>query len=204
MPPGFEFPIQNEPVELWTTIAGDASGSDPVTDQRGAHFLRVIGRLKPGVTQEQAQAELTAIAARLEQQYPDKIRARVCVLESALAALVGDVRPMLLLLLGAVACCLADRVRERREPAACARHQPSQRDGDSRGAGREPHARDPPVADRKRVAVVVGRSGRTVAGGVVVRSSGRARQGRHSARASGRASTGACSDSRSASHCSPD
>src|SRR5215213_6068433 len=51
MPPEFEFPIQNEPVELWTTIAGDASGKSPVTAQRGAHFLRVIGRLKPGVTQ---------------------------------------------------------------------------------------------------------------------------------------------------------
>ena len=72
MPPGFEFPIQNDPVELWTTIAADASGKDPVTDQRGAHFLRVIGRLKPGVTEDQAQAELTTIAARLEQQYPDE------------------------------------------------------------------------------------------------------------------------------------
>ena len=106
MPPGFEFPIQNEPVELWTTIAGDASGSDPVTTQRGAHFLRVIGRLKPGVTQEQAQAELTAIAARLEQQYPDNNSRRSLRLESAHAALVGDVRPMLILFLCAVAAVL--------------------------------------------------------------------------------------------------
>ncbi|HEU4766576.1 MAG TPA: ABC transporter permease, partial [Pyrinomonadaceae bacterium] len=72
MPASFEFPIQNEPVELWTTIAGDASGKDPVTEQRGAHFLRVIGRLKPGVTEDQAQAELAAIGARLAQQYPDE------------------------------------------------------------------------------------------------------------------------------------
>ena len=71
MPAGFEFPIQNDPVELWTTIAGDASGEKPVTAMRGAHFLQVIGRLKPGVTQEQAQAEITTIASRLEQQYPD-------------------------------------------------------------------------------------------------------------------------------------
>jgi hypothetical protein len=56
MPASFEFPIQNEPVELWTTIAGDATGKTPVTGQRGAHFLRVIARLKPGVTEEQAQA----------------------------------------------------------------------------------------------------------------------------------------------------
>jgi putative ABC transport system permease protein len=106
MPPSFEFPIQNEPVELWTTIAGDASGSSPVTNQRGAHFLRVIGRLKSGVKPEQAQAEITAIAARLEQQYPDENTRRSLRLESALASLVGDVRPALLILLGAVAFVL--------------------------------------------------------------------------------------------------
>ena len=106
MPPGFEFPIQNEPVELWTTIAGDAAGSEPVTGQRGAHFLRVIGRLKPGVTKEQAQSELTAIAARLEQQYPDENTRRSLRVESAHAALVGDVRPMLILFLCAVAAVL--------------------------------------------------------------------------------------------------
>ena len=106
MPPGFEFPIQNEPVELWTPIAADASGTDPVTGQRGAHFLRVIGRLKPGVTHEQAQSELTAIAARLEQQYPDNNTRRSLRIESAHSALVGDVRPMLILFLCAVATVL--------------------------------------------------------------------------------------------------
>jgi putative ABC transport system permease protein len=106
MPPGFEFPIQNEPVELWTTIAGDASGSDPVTNQRGAHFLRVVGRLKPGVNEEQAQTELTAIAARLEQQYPDENTRRSLRVESAHQALVGDVFPMLILFLCAVAAVL--------------------------------------------------------------------------------------------------
>ena len=102
MPPGFEFPIQNEPVELWTTIAVDA----PMKDQRGAHFLRAIGRLKPGVTEDQAQAELTAIAARLEQQYPDENSRRSLRLESALSALVGDARPMLILFICAVATVL--------------------------------------------------------------------------------------------------
>lgn len=106
MPPSFEFPIQNEPVELWTTIAGDAAGAEPVTSQRGAHFLRVIGRLKPGITEEKAQAELTAIAARLEQQYPDTNTHRSLRVDSALTALVGDIRPALLILLGAVACVL--------------------------------------------------------------------------------------------------
>ena len=108
MPPAFEFPIQNDPVELWTTIAVDVSPSDknPVTEQRGAHFLQVIGRLKPGVTHEQAQAELTAIGSRLEQQYPDTNTRRSFRADSALTALVGDIRPALLILLGAVACVL--------------------------------------------------------------------------------------------------
>ena len=106
MPETFEFPIQNEPVDLWTTIAGDAAGKTPVTAQRGAHFLRVIGRLKPGVTEEQAQAEVKAIAARLEQQYPDENTNKSLRVESALSAMVGDVRPALFILLGAVACVL--------------------------------------------------------------------------------------------------
>lgn len=106
MPPAFEFPIQNEPVELWTTIAGDAAGSDPITAQRGAHFLQVVGRLKPGVTPEQAQSDLNTIGVRLEQQYPDTNTHRGFRLESALTSLVGDIRPALLILLGAVACVL--------------------------------------------------------------------------------------------------
>ena len=106
MPASFEFPIQNEPVELWTTIAGDSSGEEPITAQRGAHFLNVIARLKPNVTPDQAQADLNTIAARLEQQYPDTNSQRGLRFESALMALVGDVRPALLILLGAVACVL--------------------------------------------------------------------------------------------------
>ncbi|HEY8413158.1 MAG TPA: ABC transporter permease, partial [Pyrinomonadaceae bacterium] len=106
MPASFEFPIQNEPVELWTTIAADAEGKSPVTAARGAHFLRVIARLKPNVTPEQAQSEITAIAARLEQQYPDQNTHKSLRLEAALSALVGDIRPALLILLGAVACVL--------------------------------------------------------------------------------------------------
>jgi hypothetical protein len=135
MPATFEFPIQNDPVDLWTTIAGDAEGKSPVTGQRGAHFLRVIGRLKPGVAEEQAQAEVKAIAARLEQQYPDQNTNKSLRVESALSAMVGDVRPALFILLGAVAC-VVNRVRERREPAARASNEPSEGNGDPRSSGR--------------------------------------------------------------------
>ena len=106
MPHGFEFPIQNEPLDLWTTISDDAAGASPMTNQRGAHFLHVIGRLKPGLSEGQAQAEVDTIAGRLEQQYPDTNTHHGIHVESALKALVGDVRPALLILLGAVACVL--------------------------------------------------------------------------------------------------
>ena len=106
MPQGFQFPVQNEPVELWTTVAVDREGKDPVTNERGAHYMHVIGRLKPGVTREQAQAEMTSISARLEQQYPDKNLHKSTRVESTLEALVGDIRPALLILLAAVGCVL--------------------------------------------------------------------------------------------------
>ena len=106
MPRAFQFPIQNEPVELWTTVALDREGKTPITDQRGAHYMNVIARLKPGVSKEQAQAEMASISARLEQQYPDKNLHKRVRIEPALEALVGDIRPALLILLGAVGCVL--------------------------------------------------------------------------------------------------
>jgi putative ABC transport system permease protein len=106
MPEAFQFPVQNDPVELWTTVAVDREGKSPITNERGAHYMEVIGRLKDGVDKVQAQAEMTAIGARLEQQYPDKNLHRSVGVEPALEALVGDIRPTLLILLGAVACVL--------------------------------------------------------------------------------------------------
>ena len=106
MPRSFQFPIQNDPVELWTTTAVDATGESPMTAQRGAHFLNLIGRLKKGVNQKEAQSDVNTIATRLEQQYPDTNTHKGIMIESALNAIVGDVRPALLILLGAVACVL--------------------------------------------------------------------------------------------------
>ena len=106
MPEAFQFPIQNDPVELWTSVAVDREGKDPVTVQRGAHYINVIGRLKPGVSKEQAQAEMAAIMVRLEGQYPDSNLHRGATVQPTLEALVGDIRPALLILLGAVGCVL--------------------------------------------------------------------------------------------------
>jgi putative ABC transport system permease protein len=182
MPPSFEFPIQNDPVELWTTIAGDASGAEPVTGQRGAHFLRVIGRLKSGVSPEQAQAELTAIGSRLEQQYPDTNTRRSLRMESALTALVGDIRPALLILLGAVACVLliaCANVANLLLARATSRHKEMAIRA-ALGASRTRVVRQ--LLTESILLVADRRRRRITPRSVVVRSAGRTRERGHSAR----------------------
>ena len=108
-PARFQFPIQTDPIELYITIAGDASnpdGSKPVTESRGSHSLQAIARLKPGVSIAQAQADLSTIAARLEKQYPDS-NSHFGVLTKPLREdMIGDVRTALYVLFGAVVCVL--------------------------------------------------------------------------------------------------
>ena len=78
-----------------------------MTAQRGADTLEVIGRLKPAVTQEQARAELDVIASNLAKQYPDSNKwYTTAMVEPELEHLVGDTRPGLQMLFGAVALVL--------------------------------------------------------------------------------------------------
>ncbi|HJY28847.1 MAG TPA: ABC transporter permease, partial [Pyrinomonadaceae bacterium] len=64
--------------------------------------ILAFARLKPGTSNAAATAELNTIAARLEQQYPDTNTGRRVRVESLRESLVGDIRPTLLTLLGAV------------------------------------------------------------------------------------------------------
>ncbi|MGA9769007.1 MAG: ABC transporter permease [Blastocatellia bacterium] len=99
LPPAFEFPLGDKQMEILTTIAAEGQN----LDERGAQVLLTIGRLKQGVTFTQAQAELTAIAANLEQQYPQYNRDITAYLVSVEEQVVGrDIRQALWLLLGAV------------------------------------------------------------------------------------------------------
>ncbi|MEN3328539.1 MAG: hypothetical protein V7638_3346, partial [Acidobacteriota bacterium] len=70
MPPGFElqFPITRH-VDMWVPFVIDVA--DPDYHDRGNNFLYTLGRLKPGVSQEQAQTEMSLIARQLQQQYPE-------------------------------------------------------------------------------------------------------------------------------------
>src|SRR5258708_9445330 len=104
MAAGLKCRSEKEPGDVLTTIGPDAEGNEPITCQRGAHYMSVVGRLKHGVTETQAQAEMNAIGARLEQQYPDTDLHRGVRIEPVLEGLVGDIRPALLMLLGAVGC----------------------------------------------------------------------------------------------------
>jgi putative ABC transport system permease protein len=110
MPAGFNFPLNSSPISIWTTIAPDAEaegGDKPMTAQRGSHFLEVIGRFKSGVTLAQASADMDVIAQGLAKQYPDTNGNRAAVhVRPELEDLVGDIRPALLILFGAVGCVL--------------------------------------------------------------------------------------------------
>jgi putative ABC transport system permease protein len=109
MPPRFQYPIQNDPIELYVTIADDASTSDgtkPPTEQRGNHSLDGIARLKAGVTVSQASTDLSAIAANLEKQYPNSNTNFGVLVKPLREELIGDVRTALYVLFGAVICVL--------------------------------------------------------------------------------------------------
>jgi putative ABC transport system permease protein len=70
--------------------------------QRSARHLRAIARLKPGVTVEQARAEVEVIARRLEEQHPETNKHTGAHVVSITDEIVGGIRPTLLLVLGAV------------------------------------------------------------------------------------------------------
>ena len=96
MPPGFSFPSRL--TELWTPLA---LPPDRIAN-RGNHFLNVIARMKPDVTLDQAQRQMSVIARRLEQQYPDSQTGRGIQLSLLQEAIVRNTRPALLTLLCAV------------------------------------------------------------------------------------------------------
>lgn len=103
MPMNFQFPIENPAPALWVSSADDADGKEPKTSQRGFDCLEVIGRLKSGVTLEQARADLGLIAGNLARQYPDNNKSYTSALvEPELEHLVGDTKPALRVLFAAV------------------------------------------------------------------------------------------------------
>lgn len=104
MPPGWKFPIEDEHIEYALPLQ---HFGNQILGNRGSHFLSVVGRLKPGVEIQRAEADLSAIANRLSKQYPDTNMNFVgCAVVTLHSDVVGDVRPALIVMLGAVALVL--------------------------------------------------------------------------------------------------
>ena len=98
MPAGFRFSTPSE--DIWLPLAG------LLEDGRGGMFLKIVARLKPGVGIEQAQKEMTAIAARIANLYPETERGETAVVASLRDRYSRALRPALIVLLVAVALVL--------------------------------------------------------------------------------------------------
>jgi len=99
MGPEFRFPDE---ARVWVPLAW----TDAERAVRGIHDFLVIGRLNPGVEVGRAQAELDTISTRLERQYPEDDKGWGAAVVNLREQIVGDVRPALMVLLGAVAFVL--------------------------------------------------------------------------------------------------
>ena len=104
-PRGFQFPEDAPPMQLWTTVAVDASVTEatPLTEQRGARVTDAIGRLKPGVTPARAEAQMDQIGRALARLDPDNNGnvAKTLVMPEQ-ERLTGKTRGPLWIMLGAV------------------------------------------------------------------------------------------------------
>ena len=95
LPRGFEFAPQGG-AEIWAPLQASRS----CETRRSCHNLEGIARLKDGVSDEAALAEMKVIAQQLERQYPDSNRGQGASVDPLSEVVVGDIRPILLVLLG--------------------------------------------------------------------------------------------------------
>ena len=109
MPASFRFPVNRPTNAIWTTLSPDDDPKDPqpMIKNRGAHLLTAFGRLKPGRTVAEATQDLKAIAVNLAKAYPtSNTRHDSAQVVPEVNALLGDTRPVLLVVLGSVALVL--------------------------------------------------------------------------------------------------
>ena len=110
IPAALSFPAGSTSVAFWTTVAMDAEPSiygGAVPEARGyPRYDGVIARLRPGITAQKAAADMKRLASVIAAAHPNATGMNDVVVRSALGELVGPVRPLLLLLNGAVFCVL--------------------------------------------------------------------------------------------------
>jgi putative ABC transport system permease protein len=105
MPASFRYPLQRQTSTLWTTMSPELETTDnspAMAQQRGAHFLRSIARLKPGVSVTQAQAAMDAIMSSLGKQYPDTNKYWGAHVVSEQDRMTRTIRPALFVMMIAV------------------------------------------------------------------------------------------------------
>jgi len=106
MPAGFHY-ATGEPGSFWSTFAIDAEGpGPPLTSFRDEDRLAIVGRLKPGVSVDQALADLNTIQRSLSQRYSENKYRPAVSIQPLLYEGVGDMRPLLMLLLSSVGVVL--------------------------------------------------------------------------------------------------
>jgi putative ABC transport system permease protein len=98
LPPDFEFPLDPDRIEIWLPVTAYPNFSRERKDTN----LVAIGRMKPGVTLTQAQAEMSAIARNLAKEYPDADGQRDALVISLQDAMNENLRPVILVLFAAV------------------------------------------------------------------------------------------------------
>jgi len=105
LPASFEFPVQADSIDVWVPVSA-VGLANTFAEQRGAHFLSVVGRLAPEATVEQANAELDAISKRLAAAYPGSDATRTAKAFPLQDRLIGNFRLVLIVLTAAVALVL--------------------------------------------------------------------------------------------------
>jgi len=123
MPPDFVFPYPGmlgpsgftriAGIDLWLpiTFSGPRAGTNRMLTPagqivRGVHWWGAIGRMKPGVTPQQVDADMKTIAARLEQSYPATNKGWSATVVPTIDQSVGTIRPALLILIAGIAFVL--------------------------------------------------------------------------------------------------
>ena len=109
MPASFQYLLQRETPALWSSFSPlreSTTDSPSMSDQRDAHFLRAIARMKPGVTLAEAQANMDVIAASLAKQYPDTNKYFGVHVVSEQEELTQSIRPALFVMMVAVGLVL--------------------------------------------------------------------------------------------------
>jgi putative ABC transport system permease protein len=106
LPVSFEYPISDDPQDFWEPLFSATFMTKEIREERANRSLEAIGRLRPGVTLEQAKAELDLLSRQIEQRSPESNTNVIFNAVSLHEEITRDYRPALLVMLGAVGLVL--------------------------------------------------------------------------------------------------